>query len=209
MDDRDGSRVVQRVGCPHSRRRIWAASCRIQSSCRDGRPIWRCSLHGHVNPMEFAASWQAASCVAKRRLAPLRFTKPRAAELSMHESRLGVCCVVLWVRKYKKFQGTLGNLSKHGLLFWHDMVNHGPKKKVRKRSSFPAHCFLHFPWDLPTFSAEGPIPNDQKKHLFTRSPNPKGPDHVLEKVLTNETPGSSSGAIAHCTPLISHVNSLA
>ena len=69
------------------------------------------------------------------------------------------------VRKCKKTQETLGKLSKHGLLFSHDMAIHGPKKGP-KTAIFPDALFLRFPWDLPTFSAEGPIPNAQKRRFW-------------------------------------------
>ena len=49
-------------------------------------------------------------------------------------------------------------------LFWHDMAIHGPKKGP-KTAIFPDALFLRFPWDLPTFSAEGPIPNAQKRRF--------------------------------------------
>ena len=74
-------------------------------------------------------------------------------------------------------------MSKHGLRFWHDMATHGPQKDP-KMVIFPNALFLHFSWDLPTFSAEGPIPNAKKNTFFTRGPNPKvlimrwkGPNH--------------------------------
>ena len=58
--------------------------------------------------------------------------------------------------------------------FWHRMVNHGDKKRSENGHFFPTHCFfLHFSWYLPTTSAQGPIPNRQKRHFFTRGPNPK------------------------------------
>ena len=56
--------------------------------------------------------------------------------------------------KKQKWKETLEKLSKHGLLFWHHMVNYGPKKRP-KTDFFPDALFLHFPWSLPTFSVEG------------------------------------------------------
>ena len=46
-------------------------------------------------------------------------------------------------------------------------------KKGPKTVIFPNALFSHFPWELPTFSAEGPIPNAQTGTFFTRGPNPK------------------------------------
>ena len=57
-------------------------------------------------------------------------------------------------------------------------------KNVRKR--FLDALFFHFPWDLQTFSAQGPIPNAPKRLFGPRSFS-KGPDHALVKVLS-ETP---------------------
>ena len=72
------------------------------------------------------------------------------------------------VRKCKKNTRNIGKLSKHGLLFWHDMAIHGPKKGP-KTVIFPDALFLRFPWDLPTFSAESPIPNTKKALFRPRS----------------------------------------
>ena len=85
----------------------------------------------------------------------------------------GVC--VVWcceVRKYTKNTRSIGNMSKHGLFFWHDMATHGPKKGP-KLAIFPNALFLRFPWDLPTILARGPNPNAQKTPFFTQGPNPK------------------------------------
>ena len=60
------------------------------------------------------------------------------------------------VRKCKKTQETLGK--------YQNMAIHGPKKGP-KTAIFPDALFLRFPWDLPTFSAEGPIPNAQKRRF--------------------------------------------
>ena len=46
-------------------------------------------------------------------------------------------------------------------------------KKSPKTVIFPNALFLHFPSDLPSFSAEGPILNATKGTFFTRGPNPK------------------------------------
>ena len=77
-----------------------------------------------------------------------------------------------------KTQETLGNLSKHGLRCWHDVVIQGPKKGPKTSAN---------PRDLPTCSAEGPIPNAPKR-TFSRRSSSKGPIHRLEKVLTRDTP---------------------
>ena len=57
----------------------------------------------------------------------------------------------------KKNTRNIGNISKHGLPF---MAQKGPKTAI-----FPDALFLRFPWDLPTFSAEGPIPNTKKRRF--------------------------------------------
>ena len=67
--------------------------------------------------------------------------------------------------KVQKKRKILGKLSKHGLLFWHDMATHGPKKGP-KTAVFPDALFLHFPWDLPTILAGGPNPNAQKRRFW-------------------------------------------
>ena len=72
-----------------------------------------------------------------------------------------------------KNQETLGNYKNTDSVFdtiWSTM----DPKNVRKRSFFPDALFLHLPWDSPTFSAESPIPNAQKRLfgpevLFQRS----------------------------------------
>ena len=61
-----------------------------------------------------------------------------------------------------------------------------PKKRP-KTVIFPDALFLHFPWDLPKFSAEGPITNAQKGACL-RGPIPKVLIMRWKKVLTNETP---------------------
>ena len=68
------------------------------------------------------------------------------------------------VRKCKKTQETLGKYQNMVSFFWHDMAIHGPKKGP-KTAIFPDALFLRFPWDLPTFSAEGPIPNAQTRRF--------------------------------------------
>ena len=92
------------------------------------------------------------------------------------------CVVCCGVRKYpqKKFRERL-EISQNTDSFFGTIWSTMGQKKVRKRSFFPAHCFLHFPWDLPTFSAEGPIPNAQKgtflpEVLIQRSCVGKGPN---------------------------------
>ena len=85
--------------------------------------------------------------------------------------RVCLCIVcVVWcceVRKYtKKTRETLGKLSKHGLLFWHDLAIHGPKNGP-KLIIFPNALFLRFPWDLPTILDRGPNPNAQERRFST------------------------------------------
>ena len=43
------------------------------------------------------------------------------------------------------------------------MVVHGPQKRTKTILFYPTHCFFHFSWGLPTFSAERPIPNAQNR----------------------------------------------
>ena len=68
------------------------------------------------------------------------------------------------VRKCKKTQENIGNISNMVSLFWHDMAIQGPKNDP-KTVIFPDALFFTLPWDLPTFSAEGPIPNAQKRRF--------------------------------------------
>ena len=42
-----------------------------------------------------------------------------------------------------------------------------------KKQKTPTHCFLHFPWDLPTIFAGGSYPKRQKRPFFARGPDPK------------------------------------
>ena len=79
-------------------------------------------------------------------------------------------------------------MSKHGLHLWHGMAIHGPKKGP-KLVIFPNALFLRFPWDLPTILARRSYPKRPKTPLFRPRSYSKGPNHALEKVLTNETPG--------------------
>ena len=60
---------------------------------------------------------------------------------------------------------------------------------VQNWSFSPTHCFLRSPWDLPTILARGPRPKRPKTPFFRPRSYSKGPNHALEKVLTNETPG--------------------
>ncbi len=81
-----------------------------------------------------------------------------------------------------------------------------PSKNSQKMSEndhfCPTHYFLHFPWDLSTFSAEGPIPNAH----FARGPWSKGSNYALEKILTNETPGKNV-TLCGMNVVLSHVSS--
>ena len=91
--------------------------------------------------------------------------------------------IVQIVGRCRKMQETLGILSKHGLFFgtiWSSVDSNN----VRTRTFFSTRCFLHFPWDLSTCSAEGPVQTPPKKHFFTRGPT----NHALEKDLTSATP---------------------
>ena len=86
--------------------------------------------------------------------------------------------------KIQKMKEPMGNVSKHGPRFWHDVVNHGLQKS-EKTAIFLDALFLQFPQDLLKFSDMGsyskrpkrhwgPIPNTPKKALFfTRGPVPK------------------------------------
>ena len=71
-------------------------------------------------------------------------------------------------------------LARHGHLW--------TKKKGPKTVIFSNALFFHFPWDLPTFSAESSITNAQKRLFLGPKSYSKGPNHALEKVLTSETP---------------------
>ena len=83
---------------------------------------------------------------------------------------------IAWEKIKETWEAT-GNLSKHGLRFLHEKVHHGSSQKSPKTVIFPdTLLFLHFPWNLSTFSAESPIPNAQKKHLFKQLCVEKGPD---------------------------------
>ena len=76
---------------------------------------------------------------------------------------------------------TIGKLSKQGLRFWHDKVNHGPQKGP-KTDIFARRIVF-------TLSCMGSDSKRPKRHLCTGSPVPKVLTmHALEKVLTNETP---------------------
>ena len=101
-----------------------------------------------------------------------------------------VLCGVVWccvVRKYKRWN-TMGKLSKHGLRFWHDMVNHGHKIGPKTAIFADALFFYMFPTFCQRFPTRGPIPNAHKKALFHQRSYSKGPNHAMEQVLTNETP---------------------
>ena len=79
--------------------------------------------------------------------------------------------------------------SKHGLRFWHDMVNYGPKKSPKTVTFTDALFFFYIsPWDLSTFSAERVPSQTPKKALFHPKSHSKGPKHALANVLTIETP---------------------
>ena len=64
-----------------------------------------------------------------------------------------------------------------------------PKNKVRKRPFSPTHCVYIFPTCCRRFPTWGPIPNAQESTLFHQKSYSKDPNHALENVLTNETPG--------------------
>ena len=61
-------------------------------------------------------------------------------------------------------------------------------KKSPKTAFFPDALFLHFPSDLPTFSAERVLFQTAKNAFLDPRSKSKTPHHALEKVLTNETP---------------------
>ena len=90
----------------------------------------------------------------------------------------------------QKTQDTLGKLSKHGLRFWHDMVNCKPRKRP-KTATFPDTLFLHFSHGFVDDFGRRSFPkrpNAPKRHFFYPRSCSKGPDHVLAKVQTSETP---------------------
>ena len=64
------------------------------------------------------------------------------------------------------------------------MAIHG----LRKRPFFPTHCFYVSPGICRRFSPQV-LFQTPKKALFRPRSYSKGPNHALEKVLTNETPG--------------------
>ena len=61
------------------------------------------------------------------------------------------------------------------------------RKKVRKRSFFPTHCFYTFPGICRRFWPEV-LTQTPKNAVFRPRSYSKGPNHALEKVLTKETP---------------------
>ena len=89
---------------------------------------------------------------------------------------LCVCCVVMCGENIQNTQETLRNMSKHGLRFGHDMVNHGPPRRS-ENGHFPRRIVFFFlkkkqklPWVLPTLPAEGPNPNVQKGTCLPQVP---------------------------------------
>ena len=81
----------------------------------------------------------------------------------------------------------MGNVSKHGHRFWHDMVNHGLQKGLRM-AFFPDALFLQLPQDLLTFSHMGSHSERPKKALFHQRSYSESPGRASGKVFTNETP---------------------
>ena len=97
--------------------------------------------------------------------AVMRVWKNTENQRKQREMRVVWCVCVVWCCEVtQKTRETLGKFTKHGLLFWHDMAIRGPEKGA-KTAIFPNALFLHFPWDLPTIFARGPIPNGQKRHF--------------------------------------------
>ena len=74
-----------------------------------------------------------------------------------------LCGVVRWenTQKHEKHWENSQNMVSFFGTIWPSV----DPKKVRKRAIFPNALFLHFPWDLPTIFARGPIPNGQKRHF--------------------------------------------
>ena len=97
------------------------------------------------------------------------------------------CCVV---RKYRDSKKKLENCQNTGSVLARYGQPWTQKKKVRKRPSLPTHCFLHFPWDLLTFSDKGSY-SKRPKNIFHLRSHSKGPNRALEQVQTNETPCTS------------------
>ena len=60
---------------------------------------------------------------------------------------------------HQKHRKTLGKIVETQTSFFGTIWSTMDPKTVQKRSFFPNALFLHVPWDLPTFSAGGPIPN--------------------------------------------------
>ena len=80
-----------------------------------------------------------------------------------------VLCCVVWccVVRNTKMQEILGTLSKHGLRFWHDMVNHGPSKRS-ENGHFPRRIVFTLTFSDNRFYSKRP-----KRHFFTGGPVPK------------------------------------
>ena len=85
-------------------------------------------------------------------------------------------------------QGTLGKSSEHGLSFWHRMVNHGPPKRS-ENSNFSRRIVVLYTFPGICRRSRPKVLSQTPKNAFVdpRSYS-KGPNHALEKVLTNETP---------------------
>ena len=92
---------------------------------------------------------------------------------------------IAWAKKKNKKQSEVVNtrtpfLARYGQ----------PQTPTRSQNGqFPRRTvffFLHLFWDSPTFSAESPFPNAQKKALFYPKSHSKSPNHALKKVLTSE-----------------------
>ena len=89
-------------------------------------------------------------------------------------------------RNYHKTQEIFGKLVKSRTRFGHDMVVHGLPKGP-KTVIFPNALFVHFPWDLSTFSAEGFIQTPQKA-LFLTDVHIRKSSSCMGKVQSKETP---------------------
>ena len=103
------------------------------------------------------------------------------------------CCVVMCGEKYKKRKKhweTCQNTDSTFGTMWSTM----DRKKGQKTVFFPDALFLRFSRVLQTFSDMGSHSRRPKKALFYPKSCSKSPNHALDKVLTNETPGILTSA---------------
>ena len=80
--------------------------------------------------------------------------------------------------KIQKTQETFGNLSQHGLRFWHGMLIHGTPQRS-KNGHFHQHIvFTHFSWFADVFRPQVLSQTPKKAILGPRSYS-KGANHAL------------------------------